>query len=161
MKNDADIAKIVAVEEIKKLKARYFRAIDTQNWALLEKLFDEHATADYRGAATDPLTGESLVPAATEAVLDGKASIVASLISGLSGTVSIHMGYMPEIEITSLTSATGTWAMSDTLHFPAGSPIAGLSGSGHYFETYECKNDVWLIKALRLTRLRVNITSAT
>jgi len=49
-----NIVKIVAVEEINKLAASYFRAIDTQIGAVLRELFDDDATAYYRDAPTDP-----------------------------------------------------------------------------------------------------------
>jgi len=155
-----DAAKVLAVEEIKKLKARYFRAIDTKDWSLLEQVFTDDATCDYRGAATDPSTGTNAVPVATETVLQGKAAILASLKTGLAEVVTVHMGYMPEIEVTSGTGATAIWAMSDTLRFPAGGALGGLSGSGHYHETYERIDGKWRIKALRLTRLRVDVVEA-
>ena len=61
---------------------------------------------------------------------------------------------MPEIEITSPTTATGIWAMLDILQEPGGENL--VHGWGHYHETYERIDGRWYIKTLRLTRLRVD-----
>ncbi len=37
--------------------------------------------------------------------------------------VTVHHGHMPEIEITSPTTASGIWAMQDFLKMPEGSPL--------------------------------------
>ena len=65
---------------------------------------------------------------------------------------------MPEIEITSPTTAKGIWAMEDVLRWPEGAPMKTLQGYGHYHETYERVDGRWLIKSLRLSRLRVDVT---
>jgi hypothetical protein len=61
---------------------------------------------------------------------------------------------MPEIDITSPTTATGIWAMEDILQIPGGENR--VQGWGHYHETYERIDGRWRIKTLRLTRLRVD-----
>ena len=48
----------------------------------------------------------------------------------------MHHGHMPEIELTSDTTATGIWAMEDHLWWPEGSALQHLHGYGHYHETY-------------------------
>ena len=67
---------------------------------------------------------------------------------------------MPEIEITSPTTATGIWAMEDLLQVQDGAPVPykTLRGFGHYHETYEKRGGAWVIKTIRLTRLRVDVT---
>ena len=60
----------------------------------------------------------------------------------------MHHGHMPEIELTSPTTATGIWAMEDMLRYPDGSEMHGY---GHYHETYEFAGDTWRIKTLTLT----------
>jgi len=67
---------------------------------------------------------------------------------------------MPEIEITSPTTAKGLWAMQDYLRFP-GYATVDLVGSGHYHETYEKQaGGKWRLKTYQLTRLRVDITQS-
>jgi hypothetical protein len=68
---------------------------------------------------------------------------------------------MPEITLTSDTTATGIWAMEDHLWWPEGSPIRHLHGYGHYHESYEKDADgEWRIKELTLTRLRTDVELA-
>jgi hypothetical protein len=65
---------------------------------------------------------------------------------------------MPEIELTSATTARGVWAMEDLIWWPEESRRKTLHGFGHYHETYEKIDGHWLIKTLRLTRLKVDQT---
>lgn len=148
-----------AIEEIKILKARYFRSLDTKDWASMEQTMTPDVICDYRGAATDPATGINAVPGATEKPLAGRMEAIEMLRRGLDGVVTAHQGYMPEIEILNTTHARGIWAMYDALRFPFGGDLAELHGFGHYHETYECHAGRWLIASLRLTRLRVDIVS--
>lgn len=154
-----EIERLTAIENIKILKAQYFRAIDTKDWALLAESITPDVVCDYRGGATDPSTGANAVPGATEKPLHGRVEVVETLKSGLAGVVSAHQGYMPEIEVVGPASARAVWAMYDSLRFPPGGAIAGLTGFGHYHETYECQDGRWRIASLRLTRLRVDVVS--
>ena len=76
--------------------------------------------------------------------------------------VTVHHGHMPEIEITSPTTARGVWAMQDFLQMPEGSPLGmkSMTGWGHYTETYELVDGEWMIKTLVLTRLRRDVEMA-
>ncbi len=67
-------------------------------------------------------------------------------------------GHMPEIELTSPTTATGIWAMEDHLSFPAGAQLAELHGYGHYHETYTKVDGTWRIATTRLARLRLDMS---
>ena len=71
--------------------------------------------------------------------------------------VTVHHGHMPEIEVTSPTTATGVWAMEDRLRWPDGSELLGF---GHYHEAYEKVDGSWRIKSSTLTRLRMDFTAA-
>lgn len=148
------IDSLAAIEAIRSLKARYFRAMDTKDWSLLGQVFTEDAQADFRGADVDPATGESAVPGATGAVLAGREAIVAGLSAGLGDLVTVHAGFMPEIEVQDDTNASGIWAMSDLLRFPDG-PISELRGWGHYHERYVRVDGQWRIATMRLKRLLV------
>ena len=152
-----DLSRLVAIEDIKTLKARYFRGVDTKDWALLDDVMAEDIVVDYRGTATDPATGINYAPDATGDTIQGRALVIDGLKKSLDSIVSAHQGYMPEIEILSDTEARGVWAMFDALRFPAGAPISALSGFGHYHETYQKIDGRWRIKTLRLPRLRVDV----
>jgi hypothetical protein len=62
---------------------------------------------------------------------------------------------LPEIDVTSPDTATGIWSMEDSIWWPEGSRRKTLHGLGHYHETYQKIGGRWLIKTLKLTRLRV------
>lgn len=149
-----DTEKLFAIEEIKKLKARYFRSIDTKDVELFSTLFAEDCVCDFRGSATDPQSGVNYVPSATEAVNHGRANMVEAARGAFQIFNSVHHGHMPEIEITSPTTAKAVWAMMDLLQFPATG--SALDGYGHYFETYEKIGGEWKFKTIKLTRIRLD-----
>ena len=135
------IEQLVAIEEIKKLKARFFRFVDTKQWDAFARLFTDDAELFYPEYFDEPRS---------------IAESVATNKNVLATGVSIHKGYMPEIEITGPLTATGVWGMTDHLWMEPGNftNSSELFGSGHYFETYEKHGDTWLIKTLKLARLR-------
>lgn len=152
------IERLEAIENIKQVKARYFRAIDLKDRQLLSGVFTPDVACDFRGAATDPATGLNAAPGASGVVLQGAQNAVDAILNDLDQLqCSVHHGTMPEIEITGPTTAAGIWAMTDLLRFPQGSSISGLVAWGHYHETYECIDGAWKIKTLKLTRLRVDV----
>jgi hypothetical protein len=155
-----EIDRLVAIEDIRALKARYFRGVDTKDWALLGEVMAEDVTCDYRGSATDPATGVNFAPAATGEPLSGSAAVIAGLQHSLAGIVSAHQGYLPELSILDEHTAEGIWAMYDTLRFPPGHELSELSGFGHYFERYQKIGRKWRIRTLKLVRIRVDIVKA-
>jgi hypothetical protein len=154
------VARLSAIEEIKLLKARYFRGVDTKDWDLLSAVLAPDVTCDYRGSATDPATGINHAPEATAGALSGRGVVLESVRRSLEGVVSAHQGYLPEIEILDANTATGIWAMFDVLRFPPGHPLRELYGYGHYYERYVRTEGHWRIQSLRLERLRVETTPA-
>ena len=152
-----DIEKLLAIEEIKKLRARYFRGADTKNWTLLESVFAPDVVFDIRGVTTDPRTGVNVVPSVSEGVLTGSKTVTEAIRQGIDGVATVHHGHMPEIEITGPTSAKGIWSMEDVLKWPGESPIDSMHGFGHYDETYEKIAGEWKIKTLKITRLMLDI----
>jgi hypothetical protein len=140
-----DIERLAAVEEIKQLKARYFRCMDTKQWSGWEEVFTADATMD---------VSEEQPPGSTErmSIVKGRDNIIPFVSKVLDGVVTVHHGHMPEIEITSDTAARGIWSMEDKLRWPDGKTT--LHGYGHYHETYEKAGGKWRIKTLKLTRLR-------
>jgi ketosteroid isomerase-like protein len=128
------------IEAIKQLKARYFRLLDTKDWAGFPGLFTIDAEVDVSEDAGD--AGR----------VSGRDRIAAFVERAVEGTRTVHHGHMPEIELTGVETARGVWAMFDCVEFANGS---GQRGYGHYFERYVKEDGVWRIAALRLTRLRV------
>ncbi|MBK7250756.1 MAG: nuclear transport factor 2 family protein [Gammaproteobacteria bacterium] len=143
-------ARLIAIREIERLKARYFRCMDAKDWAGFEAVFTPDVITDFR-EGTQP-RNESLL-------IEGAARFVAGLAPTLEPLITVHHGHMPEIEIISETTATGIWAMEDKLWAPESSnmPWRRLHGYGHYHERYEKRGGEWRISAIRLTRLRVDM----
>lgn len=141
MPDDAT-TRLLAIEEIKQLKARYFRCMDTRRWTEMASVFSRDAHLD-----TDGFTA------------DGRDGIIAFLERVLRDARTVHHGHMPEITVTSPTTAHGIWAMFDYVEFAPPTPNdtpTGLFGYGHYEEDYVVEDDAWRIANLRLTRLRVD-----
>lgn len=140
-----DLARLLAVEEIKRLKAKYFYGIDHKDWAL------------WKAEVFAP-DGRLEVPEAGM-VLSGIDALIEWVSAQAADQVSVHHGHMPDIEILSETTAKGTWAMEDRLYRSKEHPLHGdvscLHGFGHYHETYVRLESGWRIQSTRLTRLRV------
>ena len=71
---------------------------------------------------------------------------------------TVHHAHTPEIEITSETTATGVWAMEDLLWWEDAGETQHAHGYGHYYETYEKLDGVWLIASRTIRRLRMDQT---
>jgi uncharacterized protein (TIGR02246 family) len=133
------VRRVDDLEAIKQLKARYFRTMDTKDWAAMREVFTDDVDVD---------TTES-----GGTVMSGGDHFIAALQKLLDGVVTVHHGHMPEIELTSPTTATGIWSMEDMLRWPDGNELHGF---GHYHETYEKVRGEWRIASLKLTRLRTD-----
>jgi SnoaL-like domain len=144
-----DNERLMAIEAIKQLKARYFRCMDTKQWNGWNEVFTADALMD---------VSEERPPGSQEGplILNGAEKIISTVSKLLEGVVTVHHGHMPEIEVTSDTTARGIWSMEDKLRWPDGKTT--LHGYGHYHETYEKAGGNWRIKTLKLTRLRVDRT---
>ena len=125
------------IEEIKKLKARYFRGLDSKDWELYGSVFAEDIVVDLTRAG-----GERF---------EGRAAFMA-YATAMPMVQSVHHGHMPEIELTGATTATGVWGLEDYNIWRDGSQNHGW---GHYLETYEKQGERWYIKTMALSYLRI------
>jgi uncharacterized protein (TIGR02246 family) len=127
------------LEAIKQLKARYFRSMDTKDWAGMREVFTDDAIIDTTASGGSRIAGAD--------------AFMEFLRATLQEVVTVHHGHMPEIELTSPTTARGIWAMQDVLKWPNGMELRGY---GHYHETYQLTEAGWRIKTSKLTRLRMD-----
>ena len=142
------IDELLAIEAIKRLKARYFRCFDTKDWEGWLDVFTDDATLEY----SVNVTGNEPDPAPTR--LEGKQAIADFVVPYTSKAQTVHQGHTPEIEILSPATAKGIWAMEDRLWQPPGAPARLMHGWGHYHETYEKRGGRWFITSMRITKLR-------
>lgn len=139
------LARLEAIEAIRNLKARYFRLMDTKQWAALEDVF----TRDFKVLTPDG-----------KLWLCGGAAYAQSLKTSLEQAVSCHQGLTGEIEILGEDEARGIWAMQDVITWHTAHPREGwkaILGRGHYHETYRVEDGVWRMATLTLTRLSLEI----
>ena len=139
------------IEEIKQLKARYFRLMDMRDWAAFRDIFTEDALFDVRGALEEKPDVSGLEP------ITGADAITAYVRAGIDPIASAHYGHMPEIEILSDDHARGIWALADILRTPTGEPFRLFRGYGHYHEEYRKVGADWRIARLTITRLMVEM----
>jgi uncharacterized protein (TIGR02246 family) len=131
------------IEAIRQLKARYFRTMDTKDWAGMRRVFADGVVMDTTSSGGG--------------VISGADEFLAFLEPTLRDVVTVHHGHMPEIELRSATTATGIWSMEDMLRWPDGSEMHGY---GHYHETYAKVDGEWRIATSTLTRLRTDFRAA-
>jgi hypothetical protein len=136
------------IEAIKQLKARYFRLMDTKQWEAWRGVFADDCRFD-----------------GTSRPYSGPDEFVAGTRERLEAATTVHHGHMPEIVLTSETTAKGIWSMFDRVEFAE--PVDhgrgsghGFTGFGHYEEEYRKEDGAWRISLLRLTRLQISPISA-
>jgi ketosteroid isomerase-like protein len=131
------------IEQIKQLKARYFRFLDTKDWEAFADLF------------TDDCVHYLPQESAKEAVANEE--YFRDLKAMLNPGVTTHHGHMPEITLVSDTEAEGIWAMFDYVQTELPGGPLNIQGYGHYLETYRKGPDgAWRISSKRNVRLRLD-----
>lgn len=133
--------RLVELEEIKRLKARYCRHLDAKDWAAWRTLFTDDFVSDTASA------GGTTIQGADEFVAFVRRNL------GNPAKVTSHQVHAPEIELTSPTTARWVWALEDVVRL---GPAVHMRGYGHYHETYRKVDGRWLIASSRLTRLRTD-----
>jgi uncharacterized protein (TIGR02246 family) len=129
------------IEAIKQLKARYMRTVDLKDWDGFRDVFAEDAVWDTTSSGA--------------AVVVGAQAIMEYNQKALGDVLAIHQGHMPEIELTSPTTATGIWSSEHMHRWPNGQE---LHGYGFYRETYEKTDGAWRIKTCVFEELRADWT---
>ena len=133
---------LAEIEEIKQLKARYFRLMDTKQWSVWGEELTDDCVLEYVGGP--------------ELRLEGRGAVVDFVRGALHEAVSVHQGHMPEIELTGPTTARGVWAMSDVVEWTGDMRANSLRGFGHYEDEYVKEGGTWRVRRMRITRLRVD-----
>jgi hypothetical protein len=140
----AKVQQLLDIEAIKQLKARYFRLIDTKDWAAFRDVF----TADCKHFYVSETGEESY---------STNEQYFPMMESFLSNGITTHHGHTPEISFASDTEASAIWAMFDYVQCVMPHGRSSLMGYGHYYETYRREADgEWRMSSKRNVRLRVD-----
>jgi SnoaL-like domain len=145
------VAKLMAIEEIKQLKARYFRLMDTRDFDSMSQVFCLDAVFDCtEGARVLPVGGAWNGPVGP--VVSGRDAIMAWIRDAFRERTSVHHGHCHEVTILSETEAHGIIAMEDYIR-TLDRQTQLIHAAGHYHERYRFESGSWRIAATRLTRL--------
>ena len=133
------LQKLLDIEDIKNLKHRYFRAIDMADFDLLDNIFTDDITVDYRGGT---YRWES----------QGKETIIESLrYSFHNQACAMHTGHHPEIDVISETEAKGKWYLQDIFYNIDQNIVT--QGTALYEDVYVKLDGQWLIKHSEYDRI--------
>lgn len=145
------LAKLMAIEEIKQLKARYFRFMDTRDWDAMAGVFCRDAKFDCsEGLGCKPLDGDFV--GSVGPVTQGREAIMDWIRDAFTNQTSVHHGHCHEITIDSETEAHGVIAMEDWIRGRDRQKKL-LHAAGHYHERYRFEDGAWRIAETKLTRL--------
>lgn len=138
---------LVALEEIRQLKYRYFRSLDLKEWDEFGDCLAEDISARYgTQAMSEPLH------------FDSRADVVAYMAENLgTSVISIHIGSHPEITVDG-DVASGSWAFEDTVIVPDFK--IQIRGGGYYRDEYRRDPDgKWRITSTAYDRIYEAMTS--
>jgi hypothetical protein len=121
---------LVEIEAIKRLKFRYARCLDQKLWDEIAGCFTADAVAAYSAGAY---------------TFEGRDAIVEFLrrSMGAETFLSSHRMHHPEIDLTGPASATGIWALEDTV-IDTQWQIT-IRGASFYTDEYVKQDGAWLI----------------
>ena len=138
---------LASVEEIKRLKHRYFRTLDLKDW----DTFRDCLATDVRASYGTQAMGEPLH-------FDNREAVVEFMSTNLGpGVITMHVASHPEIEVDG-DSATGSWAFEDTVIVPDFK--VSIRGAGYYRDTYRRDPDgAWRIASTEYERIYEAMTS--
>ena len=136
------VRRLVAIEAIKNLKARYFRCVDSRQWEEFATLFTDDVQIDFAESTSGSKTRDEFVAAAARHFATG---------------ISIHHGHLPEIDVLDDDHATAIWPMFDLVETAPDSGYESHTGYGHYTEEYRRVDGRWLISKTRLSRVKRDV----
>jgi bile-acid 7alpha-dehydratase len=126
-----EVAELLEIEEIKRLKYKYMRCVDKKLWTEMIDVFTQDATAAY---------------SAGHYSYEGRDAIIAWLKQGMERDTlhTSHSLHQPEIELVAPDRATGVWKLEDIVvdvQFEV-----TISGAAFYEDRYVKRDGRWLIE---------------
>ncbi|MFD2499313.1 nuclear transport factor 2 family protein [Rhizorhabdus histidinilytica] len=127
------------LEDIRTVKHRYFRGIDTADEPLLETLFADDVSVEYRGGGY-------------KVALTGKAEMLDFLMNSFNASaVAMHHGHMPDIRLTGDDEAEGIWYLEDI--FISLDRRDVTTGTAIYRDRYRRIDGTWKIARTEYDRI--------
>jgi hypothetical protein len=154
------IERLVATEEIKYVKAKYWYCMDMKDWEGLRTVFSDDAIFDMRaerafslGESADGLpSAEEAVAAGDEAVIVGADAIASFIRTVVVDWKTVHHGAPPMVDVEDSEQARAIWPLFDYID----DGERALKGYGHYHERYRKQDGRWLTTYVLLTRIRAD-----
>ncbi len=134
------------LEAIKRLKYKYMRCLDEKRWDEMESCFTGDATAAYGDGKYSFSSRAQIIQFLRDAL-------------GPSSMISHHRVHQPEIDFTSATTATGIWALDDTV-IETRANIT-IRGAAYYRDEYVKIDGQWRIAATGYARIYEEVVSRT
>jgi hypothetical protein len=138
------LSELLELEALKRLKYRYLRCLDQKRWDEMAECFTEDATCSYGGGRY---------------AFEGRDAILDFLrrSMGAPSFLSSHRVHHPELVLTGPASATGTWALEDTvIETRAGITIRGAA---FYEDAYVKQDGGWRIRSTGYRRTYEEVES--
>jgi len=129
---EARIQRIEDIAAIQQLKYKYWRCLDQKAWAELAECFSEDATVNY-GSGKYHFSGRDRIM-----------KFLSESLGVDSGSIGIHHGHHPEIELRSATTARGRWALYNYLINTKQN--RGVREGAFYEDEYVKQDGVWRIR---------------
>lgn len=139
-----DLERLIALEDIRLLRAKYCHFIDSHQWARFPEIMDadavldmSHPTQKLNGRTLDPIVGRNKIMGFMDAVFTDLTQL-------------LHIVTMPQIEFPQPDLATGIWRQETYVNErrpeAAGTGIA----YGTVHDTYVKTEGRWWIKSVRV-----------
>jgi uncharacterized protein (TIGR02246 family) len=135
MQTEDEITRLIDIEQIKALKARYVWALDNKRWDAMAETFATDGVFEVRGL-----------------VAVGRQNIVALIRGNVEAAVTVHIAYTPDISVNR-PAATGRWGFFDYVEHPTSQ---GHRGYGYYEDTYVLEDSAWVMSRCTVSRIRID-----
>ena len=125
-----DLERLLAIEDIKRLKHKYFRTLDTNDWEGMAECLTEDCVARYDNGKYSYDSRDAMIGFFRK-FMDGPKNL------------TLHQGHHPEIDIVDEDNATGKWYLQDMVINLNDNTT--LRGAGIYDDRYVKVDGQWRI----------------
>jgi hypothetical protein len=152
----SDIEKLIAINEIRELMARYVRFADDKKFIDLASLFTPEGTF-----TPHKVNGDAWIR------MEGRENIAKIITQGVGQAVAIHHLFSYETKVLTPTTAHSVISMEDWVIHPDDEILPSneiafrtMHGFGHYHADFVKIDATWYISKLVQTRVKMDFTYA-